>query len=258
MLTNRISNKVEIRNKSIWLMMIILLWEIVGRSGLVSPLLLPPFSHVLMSLIDNCIHGDLLLQSLQSILLVVVGLGVAVIIGTALVYMDYFSTSLKHLIEMLSSILHPLPGIALIPIVVLWFGIGLNAVFVIIFHGIVWSFYLNFKMGIANIDQALIEAAKNNGANRFQLFRFVLLPCSMHAIVAGLMIGWSRGWRALISAEMIFGSISAVGGLGWFMYTRRAYGDIKGVYSGIIIVALIGVLVEQLIFKKVKRDNLDY
>lgn len=236
--------------KTLWLIGLLLLWEIIGRLELFSPLLLPKFSEVMVTLFDAFINGSLMLQTLQSIGLVILGLTLSAVVGVILVYVDYFHRKLGYLIELLAGILHPLPGIALLPIVVLWFGIGLKAVFVVIFHGIVWSFYLNFKLGVATIDKPLIEAAKNNGATAFQLFRFVLLPCSKEAIVTGLMIGWSRGWRSLIGAEMIFGSISAVGGIGWFLYTSRAFGDIKSVYSGILVVALIGVLVEQLVFKK--------
>ncbi len=60
----------------------------------------------------------------------------------------------------------------------------------------------------------------------------------------GVHIGWARGWRGLISAEMIFGSISQIGGLGWYMYQRRAFMDTAGMYAGIIFVMLIGLIVE--------------
>jgi len=234
--------------KTIWLIILILLWEIVTGLGLVNSLLLPRFSYVIVKLITGLISGDLLLQAAQSIGFVIIGLIISVIIGTLFVYLDYYYTSIRALLELLASILHPLPGVALLPVIVLWFGVGSDAVLIIIIHAVLWSYFLNLKMGFKLIDQSLIEAAHNNGATKWQLFRFVLLPGSKEAMFAGLRIGWSRGWRGLISAEMIFGAISSLGGIGWFMYERRAFGDITGTYAGIVLVAIIGIIVEQLIF----------
>jgi len=234
--------------KTIWLIILIFLWEIVTGLGLVNSLLLPRFSYVIVELITGLVSGDLLLQATQSIGFVIFGLIISVIIGTLFVYLDYYYTSIRALLELLASILHPLPGVALLPVIVLWFGVGSDAVLIIIIHAVLWSYFLNLKMGFKLIDQSLIEAAHNNGATKLQLFRFVLLPGSKEAMFAGLRIGWSRGWRGLISAEMIFGAISSLGGIGWFMYERRAFGDITGTYAGIVLVAIIGIIVEQLIF----------
>lgn len=237
------------RTKFYWLILIVVLWEVIAWVEWVNPLLLPRFSHVVRELMAGIMTGNLLLQAGQSIGFVVIGLCVSVIIGTVFVYVDYFYPSLKALLELLASVLHPLPGVAMLPIIVLWFGIGSDAVVMIIIHAVLWSYYLNVKMGFKLIDVSLIEAAHNNGATHWQLFRFVLIPESKEAMFTGLRIGWSRGWRGLISAEMIFGAISSTGGIGWFMYERRAFGDITGTYAGILLVAVIGILVEQVIFR---------
>lgn len=235
--------------KVIWLAIILLIWEVFASLKLVNPLLLPRFSKVIIEMFDGLINGDLLLQAIQSVVFVVIGLLVSIVIGTVLVYLDYFYPVIRALLELLASILHPLPGVAILPVVVLWVGVGSDAVLLIIIHAVLWSYFLNLKMGFGLIDQSLIEAAHNNGASKWQLFRFVLLPESLETMYAGIRIGWSRGWRGLISAEMIFGAISSIGGIGWFMYERRAFGDITGTYAGIIVVTIIGIVVEQVIFK---------
>lgn len=237
------------RIKLFWLIILIILWEITGRIGLVDSLILPAFSTVLVYLVRGLAEGYLILQLLQSVGMVILGLFISVVLGTVMNYLDYFHPVAKGLFEVLSSIFHPLPGIALLPVVVLWVGVGMDAVLVIIIHAVLWSYYLNVKSGYQMIDKSLIEAARNNGATNIQLFRYVLLPGSKRSIATGLRIGWSRGWRGLISAEMVFGAISALGGIGWFMFERRAFGDIKGTYAGIVLVAIVGVLVEQVIFK---------
>ncbi len=236
--------------KITWVIALVVFWEIIARTGLVNELLLPTPSSVIIYLINGLIYKDLLLQLIQSIGLVVLGLSISVIVGIVITYLDYFYPVFQGLFEVFASIFHPLPGIAMLPVVVLWVGVGFDAVLLIIIHAVIWSFYLNLKMGFHQIDRSLIEAAHNNGASDIQLFRYVLMPESLPSIATGLKIGWSRGWRGLISAEMIFGAISALGGIGWFMYERRAFGDVKGTYAGIVLVAIVGILVEQVLFNQ--------
>lgn len=241
--------------KAFWILLMMIIWETITRLKLVNPLLLPALSKVLVELIQGIVSGKLLLQGLQSIAMVLIGLLISVVIGIIITYLDYFYPLFQGLVEVLASIFHPLPGVALLPVVVLWAGVGMDAVLLIIIHAVVWSFYLNLKTGFRIIEQSLIEAARNNGASNIQLFRYVLLPESGHAILSGLRIGWSRGWRGLISAEMIFGAISSIGGIGWFMYERRAFGDIIGTYAGIVFVAAIGIFVEQVLFRHTKVND---
>lgn len=238
--------------KLFWIIGLLVVWEVVSRLGLLSPMLLPTLSDVIEELIKGLYKGKLLYQCLQSIGMVLIGLIISIVVGTLMVYLDYYYPVFQALFEVMASILHPLPGIALLPVVVLWAGVGMDAVLLIIIHAILWSFYLTLKMGFVAIDQSLIEAARNNGAHNFQLFKYVLLPGSMASVLTGIRVGWSRGWRGLISAEMIFGAISAIGGIGWFMYERRAFGDIKGTYAGIVLVAIVGIVVEQIVFRRIK------
>lgn len=241
--------------KGFWIVLLIGLWEVIPMMGLISPLVLPRFSKVAFALLTGLIEGDLLIQLLQSIGLILAGLMAGSLIGLAFSYFSHFHAMVDGLMDVLSSIFHPLPGIALLPVIVLWFGIGFDAVFMVILHAVIWSFYLNMRLGYGSIDPSLIEAARNNGASNLQLYRHVLLPGAKEAMITGMKIGWSRGWRSLISAEMIFGAISSIGGIGWFMFERRAFGDTVGTYSGILVVAIVGILVEQLIFRSVKEED---
>lgn len=234
--------------KCIWFVAIIIVWEFIVSMKWVNPLLMPSLRTVLKALFAGLWDGSLFLQLQQSITMVVGGLLIGTITALIMVYLDYFYLPFQSLFELLSSMLHPLPGIALLPIVILWTGIGKTTVLMIIIHAVLWSLYLNIKMGFAAVDPPLIEAAKNNGAGNLQLFRYVLLPCSIREIMGGIQIGWSRGWRALISAEMIFGAISSVGGLGWYIYERRAFMDTAGMFAGIILVILVGLVVEHFVF----------
>ncbi|VDN49094.1 ABC transporter permease [Petrocella atlantisensis] len=236
--------------KGLWVIIGLVLWEVIVRLQWVNPLLMPSLTKIIKKLLGEIIHGSLLLQAFQSVMLIFLALLLGLVIALIMAYLDYFSEIYRSLFEWLASALNPLPGVALLPIVIMWTGVGLKAVFAIIMHGVVWSLYLNIKTGFNEVDDAYIEVAKNHGASHWQMFHYVLLPNSIQATITGLRIGWSRGWRALISAEMIFGAISTIGGIGWYLYERRSFMDSAGMYAGVVLVVLIGLLVEQFIFDR--------
>lgn len=247
-----------VKRKIIWFLMLIILWKLITVLTLINPLILPSPDAVVVRLVEGLIHGELFFQLVQSLSLILIGLAVSLVLGIIMCYLDYYYVWFQSLFELLSSMLHPLPSVALLPVMILWFGIGTLPVFVAIIHAIVWSIYLNVKSGFSQVEKTLVEAAHNNGASQWQLFYHVLLPTSKASIFTGVQVGWARGWRALISAEMIFGAISGIGGIGWYMFERRSFMDTTGLYSGILLVILVGILVEQLgirLFKVTQADT---
>ncbi|WZL83183.1 ABC transporter permease subunit [Vallitaleaceae bacterium 9-2] len=242
--------KIKNRKKILWLILLAILWEIIGYFEWVHPLVFPKFSTVLIRLVLGIKDGTLLIQGLHSLTIVLIGLSIGCLIGLLMACLDYFSSPLQALFELLATMLHPLPGVVILPIVLLFAGVGVEGICLVIIHNVVWSFYLSTKNGFKNIPKEYIEVASNNGASQWQLLRYVLLPLSTEHIKTGVHIGWSRGWRGLISSEMIFGAISQIGGLGWYMYERRSFMDTPGMYAGIIFVMLIGLLIEGYLLPK--------
>ncbi len=234
----------------IWLAIIIAIWELAARLKLVNPLILPSASAVLVRMVTGLWEGTLALQLLQSIGLVLAGLVVGSLIGFMLACLDYFLPFTRPLITLLNAMFHPLPGVAILPLVLAIAGLGLKSVFIVILHAVVWSTYLNLSTGFRSVDPDYIDAALNVGVNSWQLVWHILLPVSGHHVVTGLKIGWSRGWRALISAEMVFSAIGALGGIGWYLFERRAFMDTTGLYAGICLVILTGVLMENILFNR--------
>ncbi len=243
------------RQQGIWLLVLLLTWETITRLGLVNSLLLPPMSLVMLRLVQGLFDGTLLLQWLQSVGMVFTGMVTGGLLAFSLVCLAWFFPRTRPLLELLSSALHPLPGIALLPLVLAVAGIGTKAVFVVILHAVVWSSYLSMGAGFRSVDSHLIDVAENLGANRLQLVMHVLLPVSLPQVVVGLKVGWSRGWRALISAEMIFSAIGSLGGIGWYLFERRAFMDMTGMYAGVVLVIVTGLLVENGLFRRWLPDQ---
>lgn len=246
----RTERKVAAGTQLLWLVGLLILWEAVSRLGWVNPLILPPVSAVLLHLARGLLDGTLVLQWLQSIGLVLGGLLLGGFAALLMACLDFFFPRTRPVLSLFSSMLHPLPGVALLPLILAVAGIGARAVFLVILHAVVWSAYLGMSTGFQQVDPHLVDVAENMGANRRQLIWHVLLPVTAPHIGAAMRIGWSRGWRALIGAEMIFSAIGTLGGIGWYLFERRAFMDITGLYAGIVLVIATGVVMEQVVFRR--------
>ena len=161
-----------------------------------------------------------------------------------------------NLIETLLLIFHPLPGIALFPLVILWFGVGYLSIVILIIHSVLWPMVTNMLSGFRSLPEVFRLVGMNYqlGSPRFSLY--ILIPGSFPHLISGLKIGWARAWRALISAEMVFGAAGGMGGLGWFIFKRRVFMDTPGIFSGLIVIILIGMLVEDLVFTVIEKHTL--
>ncbi len=245
----RPERKVKPGTQMLWLGGLLVIWEAASRLGWVNPLILPAASDVLVCLVGGLADGTLALQWLQSVGLVLAGLALGGLMGLLMACLDYFVPASRPVLSLFASMLHPLPGVALLPLILAVAGIGGRAVFLVILHAVVWSAYLGMSTGFTQVEPHLVDVAQNMGATRRQLVFHVLIPVSLPHIGAAVRIGWSRGWRALISAEMIFSAIGSLGGLGWYLFERRAFMDITGLYAGVVLVIVTGVVVEQGVFR---------
>ena len=151
--------------------------------------------------------------------------------------------------ETFSVILNPLPGIAILPFIILGIGVNTNSILIIIIHSILWPLYINFKSGVDSVSKTLIDVSESLNMTDFEKFINLYFPSAIGNIIAGLRIGFGRGWRALISAEMIFGAIGGNGGIGWYIFEKRVFMDTAGMFSGLIIIMILGIFVENFIFK---------
>lgn len=138
----------------------------------------------------------------------------------------------------LFNLLRPVPAIALIPLFVLWFGIGEMSKILVIFLASFLYVVLNTSAGVATVPEGLIRAAINLGASRGQLFRYVIFPAALPSIMTGLKTGLAVSWAVVVAAELI----AAQKGLGYMIEDAATFYRIKDVYVGVILIGVIGLL----------------
>lgn len=245
-------------HKAAVVLFIILAWEITARSGIFPSLVFPRFSAVLQAFGEGIFSGLLLEKTAFSLLMILEGMAVSIIIAVFLSFLSSVSTAADSIVEVLNSIFHPLPGVALLPVAILWFGMGKTSLLFIIIHSVVWPMVISFSTGFKAIPQIYIDLGHNFGLRGFRMLWGIMLPSSLPYILSGINIGWARAWRSVIAAEMVFGAAAgSAGGLGWHIYISRYLFDIAGTFAALLAIVIVGILVEEFIFKSVKRMTVE-
>src|SRR5438876_11651214 len=148
---------------------------------------------------------------------------------------------------------NPLPAIALLPLALLWFGLGNPSLIFVLIHSVLWPVSLNTHSGFLAVSDTLRMAGNNYGLSGIRFVMKILIPAAFPSILTGLKIGWAFAWRTLIAAELVFGVSSGSGGLGWFIFENRNQLEVPNVFAGLFAVILIGLVVESVVFRTVEN-----
>ncbi|MTI47191.1 ABC transporter permease [Sporosalibacterium faouarense] len=246
-----INNKYILR--LFWIVILGIIWQVVALSQVFNPTSFPRIETILSSLIHDVTNGDIILQTLYSLSLIFRGVAAALIIAIVLSGLSAISQTFEGFVETLIAIAHPLPGIALLPLIILWIGIGEGAIIFIIIHSVLWPLIINLLTGFKSIPKIYKKIGKNYGLNTIGIIRYILIPAALPYFITGLKIGWARAWRAVISAEMVFGAAGGIGGLGWLIFKKRVFMDTPGLFGGLIVIVFIGILVEDIFFDRLEK-----
>jgi len=215
-------------------------------------LLFPGPRTVLESLAREIGDGSLLVKAGVSLYMILVGLFISLLFVFVITVLAMLSKSINELARTLISVLDPLPGVALLPLAILWFGIGRGAIFFVMIHSILWPVLLNVLTGFDIVPAIYKELGMGIGLSKVRMVTDIYTPAALPSILSGLKTGWSRAWRALIAAEMVFGAVGRASGLGWDIYIKRGFLDMPGMFASLIVIMIVGILVEDLFFKRVE------
>ncbi|WP_322617744.1 ABC transporter permease [Pseudomonas sp. BIC9C] len=239
--------------KSLILILLAVLWEAVARYQNNDLLLLPSFVQTTHALYDGLLSGELLGKVWISLVVLLKGYLIGIVLAFALTTLAVSTQFGRDLLSTLTSMFNPLPAIALLPLALLWFGLGQNSLIFVLVHSVLWALALNTYAGFLGVSETLRMAGRNYGLKGMRFVLFILIPAALPSILAGLKIGWAFAWRTLIAAELVFGATSGKGGLGWYIFQNRNELYTDKVFAGLAVVILIGLLVENLVFDSLER-----
>ncbi len=238
--------------KGVILVVLALLWECVARFEN-HPLLLPTFSSPAQAFLAGIADGTLLHKAAVSLLLLLRGYVCGIVAAFALTTLAVSTQLGRDLLDTLTAMFNPLPAIALLPLALLWFGLGNGSLVFVLIHSVLWPLALNTYAGFRAVPETLRMAGRNYGLRGVRYVLFILVPAALPSILAGLKISWASAWRTLIAAELVFGASSGQGGLGWYIFQNRNELLTDRVFAGLAMVILIGLLIENIAFASLER-----
>ncbi len=244
------------KNKWIFLFGMIILWEAVSYF-IGNPQIMPSGLTIFSKFIHEMLYEKLWLYSLYSLFAIVIGLMISVILSLIISMISIRIEWVKDMFGFLNTILHPLPGIAILPLLIIWLGVGYSAILALVVHSVMWPILTNLFSALDSFPKTLSMVADNYELNLFKKFFYIYLPGIMPSFISGLKTGWARAFRAVISAEMFFGAIGSTGGLGWYIVKKRVFFDTPGIFSGLIVIIVIGILLDSFVFKQLEMVTLE-
>jgi len=217
-----------------------LAWFLVTREGVTSPLIIPPPEDVFDTAV--AIRSELLSGLWVSVQMVVTGFLVGGILGTLVGLLFGYSKVLRSLFEFTVDVIRPVPLFALIPLFILWFGVGRLPQIVLVALGVFLIMSLATIESVRNVDQVYVRAALTFGASRQQIYRTVVIPAIMPMMLSGLRYSVAWAWGLDVAAELI----GSQEGLGYIMVVREQYLDTAGIVLIVIIFSALAIVGDRL------------
>ena len=240
--------------KTVIIILLAIAWEI-GARLINNSLLFPTFWSTMTTFVKGIISGELLIKIWVSLKVLLTGYALGVALAAVLTAFGVATRVGADFLETLTAMFNPLPAIALLPIALIWFGLGDGSLIFVLVHSVVWAVSLNTQSGFLSVSNTLRMVGRNYGLRGLPYIVKILIPAAFPSILTGLKVGWAFAWRTLIASELVFGVSSGSGGLGWYIYESKNLLEISKVFAGLLAIIIIGLIVENLIFRTIERHT---
>jgi sulfonate transport system permease protein len=241
-MTSALPTKASLEWLKPWLLPIALLvlWEVLARAGVIGVRILPKVSDVFIAGWRLTVSGELLRDLAASFARASIGFAIGASLGFVLGVLNGVSATAARYLDSTLQMARNVPHLAMIPLVILWFGIEEEAKLFLVAAGVLFPIYLNTYHGIRTADHGLVEMGRCYGLNRWQLFRHIILPAALPSILVGVRFALGVMWLTLIVAE----AISATSGIGYMTMNAREFLQTDVVVLGVLLYALLGKLAD--------------
>jgi NitT/TauT family transport system permease protein len=219
-------------------LVLLLVWELLVRSRVLDVRFFPAPSQVLRALWDLAASGVLLQDVGVSLTRIGAGFLLGALSGLVIGLLMGVSRLVRAAGKPLFGVLYPIPKIAILPLVMLVFGIGETSKYVIVAIGVFFLVLLNTMAGVVNIDKIYLDVGRNYGAGRLDVLRRIALPGALPFIFTGLRLGWGTGLLLIVAAEFI----SAKSGLGYLIWNSWQTFSVEEMYAGLLTVSGLGLI----------------
>lgn len=238
--------------RALLLVALVGIWQAYVSISGVNPLLISSPWDVAKALWNGFAEGRLLDATLITLRILLTSMIIGMVVAAVMTTLATWTQIGEDILVLLTSILNPLPSIAILPLAILWFGLNTTALTVVIANAVIWPIAINVSMGFRTVNPTLLAVGRNIGLSGWRLVRDVLVPAALPHTISGLKTGWAFGWRTIIAAELVFGVAGGKGGLGFFINDARYFLRTPEIFAGLVTIALIGIALD-LVFSYVEK-----
>lgn len=249
-LWERLTEKTWLRRAMV-LIVLGIVWEVYARYAS-NELMFPSFSDTITAWWAGIRSGVLISAVYGTVQVLLMGYAVAVGISVVMTTLAISTRVGTDVLATMTAMFNPLPAIAILPLALLWFGLGVNSLIFVIVHSVLWAVSLNTLTGFLSVSQTQRMVGRNYGLKGIGFVLRILIPAAFPSILSGLKIGWAFAWRTLIAAELVFGVSGSSAGLGWYIFQNRNALETANVFAGLLTVIIIGLFVEGVIFRSIE------
>jgi NitT/TauT family transport system permease protein len=221
------------------LAVVLVVWELYGRS--VNPILFTYPTAIVQALVELVSSGELAAYLGQSLQVLVMALVLSVAVGVPLGVLVARFSAVELATDLYINALYATPMVALVPLLVLWFGVGIPAKVVVVFLFMVFPILINTQQGVKNVDRALLEVARSFCSTEHQLWGDVVLPSAVPFIAAGVRLAIGRGLVGMVVAEFY----TSIAGLGYMIVRYANAFETAKLFVPIVVLMVLGIVLVQ-------------
>lgn len=253
-LWERISNINAVRKLTI-LLGLVVAWQAYTVIGKIEPLLFPSFTESLAVLWETIRSGEMIEKVWITVYVLLLGYAAGLAFAALFLVLATMTRFGSDFLSTMTAMFQPLPAIAMLPLAMLWFGLGIPSLVFVTIHSVLWAVALSTHAGFMGVSPTLRMVGRNYGLRGVPYILKILVPAATAPILTGLKVGWAFAWRTLIGAELVFGAAAGQGGLGWMVFQRGDNLETPYVFAALFMVILIGLLVENVIFRNIELNT---
>lgn len=227
-----------------------LLWEGISRSGVFPRALAPDLETIAGALARMTLDGSVFVHTAYTMARVLAGLGLACAVGIPLGLLMGRFRPVERFFAPLISVLMPIPSLAWVPVLILWFGLGNTATVALVFYAASFQVIYNTWVGVRSINQLWVRAAAAMGADEQTMFRKVVLPGALPFVITGIRLAFARAWIAVVGGEMIAATSH---GLGWVIFEAKEFLNADLMIAMLLVIGALGLVFERVIFQGIER-----
>ena len=251
----KFSNINAVRKLSI-LLALVFVWEFYTWWSGVEPLLFPSFSESVAVLWETILTGEMFEKVWITVYVLLMGYAAGLAMAAVFLVFAVSTRIGSDFLSTMTAMFQPLPAISLLPLAMLWFGLGIPALIFVTIHSVMWAVSLSTHVGFMSVSETLRMVGRNYGLKGIPYIFRILVPAAFASILTGLKIGWAFAWRTLIGAELVFGAAAGKGGLGWMIFEKGDNLDTPYVFAALFMVIVIGLLVENVAFRNIEMNTI--